>query len=112
MRMAVPVFGAIYLIGWRTGVALLAWDHLGATGLSAWPALLAAIVAPLCYSIASTYTRLAGARVDAFANAHGSMWAAFIVILPLLLLGGSTRAPTSGEWAAVIALGVLCTGVA
>jgi len=123
-----PSFGAVLAAVWlktritRTaaaglllgvaGVALLAWDQLGATGLSAWPALLAAIVAPLCYSIASTYTRLAGARVDAFANAHGSMWAAFIVILPLLLLGSSTRAPTSGEWVAVIALGVLCTGVA
>src|SRR3569623_487475 len=95
-----PSFGAVLAAVWLktritrsvaaglllgvAGVALLAWDHLGATGLSAWPALLAAIVAPLCYSIASTYTRL----------------------------GGSTRAPTSGEWAAVIARGVLCTGVA
>src|SRR3569623_1718157 len=89
-----PSFGAVLAAVWlktritRTaaaglllgvaGVALLAWDQLGATGLSAWPALLAA----------------------------------FVVILPLLLRGSSTRAPTSGEWVAVIALGVLCTGVA
>lgn len=75
-------------------------------------AIAAALLAAFSYGIATTYTKAAGA-VDPFANAHGSMWAATLLLLPtlfLLPLPGTT--PTTGVVAAVIALGVLCSGVA
>lgn len=123
-----PIFGAIIGAAWlrtpvtwscgaglllgMTGVAILGWDNLTVTGWSAWPALLAGVFAPLCYSVASTYTKHASTQLDAFENAHGSMWAAFLIVLALAPFGAQTRPAALSEWSALIALGVVCTGIA
>jgi drug/metabolite transporter (DMT)-like permease len=50
--------------------------------------------------------------VEPFANAHGSMWAASLLLAPALLLFPPAAAPATGMVALVAALGVVCTGVA
>jgi drug/metabolite transporter (DMT)-like permease len=46
-------------------------------------AVAAALAAALCYSIASLYAKSAKS-VEPFANAHGTMWAATLFVLPAL----------------------------
>jgi drug/metabolite transporter (DMT)-like permease len=50
--------------------------------------------------------------VDAFANAHGSMWAATLLIAPAVPFAPATASPTLAIGLAVLALGVLCSGIA
>jgi drug/metabolite transporter (DMT)-like permease len=74
-------------------------------------AIAASLLAALCYAIAAAYLkRQARAPVPA-AVATGSQIAATIVLLPLLAVAPAAAWPSSGEWLAVILLGVLCTGV-
>ena len=108
-----PVSGraALGLVLGTIGVALLVgFDHvsdLPGAGL----AVGAALIAALRYSIASQYAKSAKA-VPPFANAHGSMWAAALLVLPVIPLFPSPGEPTVGIMAAVLALGVLCSGIA
>ena len=74
-------------------------------------AIAASLAAALCYAVASNYTKAAKA-VEPFANAHGSMWAASLLIVPALLAFPPSAAPTLGIVAVVAALGVVCSGVA
>jgi drug/metabolite transporter (DMT)-like permease len=74
-------------------------------------AIAASLAAALCYAVASNYTKAAKA-VEPFANAHGSMWAASLLIVPALLAFPPSAAPTIGIVAVVAALGVVCSGVA
>ncbi len=76
-------------------------------------AILAALGAAFCYAIASTYTRIRTAKaVSSFDNAHGSMWAASLLILPLLFTSPAPPVPDLKIIIAVIMLGVVCTGIA
>lgn len=142
-----PLFGV--LIGWlafgqrptlKTALGL----GLGLAGVSAMvgatalgdghlPAVIAALVAPFCYALASHYTRHANANLPPFANACGSMLASTVLLLPLLPLlplppfAAPFAAPASSfsgtfsamaaalPWPALgaaVALGLLCTGLA
>jgi drug/metabolite transporter (DMT)-like permease len=74
-------------------------------------AVAAAASAACCYGIATHYTRRAKA-VEPFANAHGSMWGALCCLLPVTVLFPVQHTLTPGVAAAVLALGVICTGVA
>lgn len=93
------------------GVALL----VGFDDVSSRPgaalAVAAALAGALCYGIASLYAKSAKS-VDPFANAHGTMWAAALFVLPALPFFPAPATPTPGVWAAVLALGVLCSGIA
>ncbi len=93
------------------GVGLIVgFDHMAAQSGAGF-AIAAALLATFCYGIATNYTRHAK-PVDSFSNAHGSMWAASLVILPALPFASAPSAPTTGIMLAVIALGVVCTGIA
>ena len=50
--------------------------------------------------------------IEPFSNAHGSMWAATVLMALTLPFYPIATEPTLGVWTAVAALGVLCTGVA
>jgi len=93
------------------GVALL----VGFDDVTARPgaaiAIAAALVAAISYSIASAYTRTV-TNVEPFANAHGSMWGATVLVVPALFFFPSHGEATAGIMAAALALGVMCTGVA
>ncbi|HMY06780.1 MAG TPA: DMT family transporter, partial [Accumulibacter sp.] len=95
------------------GVVLLVLRDPGALAAgSAWP-VAAALIAPVCYGLASHYARLRAARVAPMAIAHGSMWGALLCLLPALLFSPRpTPATSAGALAAALALGVLCTGLA
>lgn len=105
---------AIGLLLGACGVALLVgFDHVTSK-----PGAGIAIVAVLCasfmYGVASNYTRSAASAqgVEPFANAHGSMWASVLLVLPVVPFFPAPATPTIGVMGAVIALGVLCSGVA
>lgn len=78
-------------------------------------AMLAGLGAALSYGIATTYTKsaLAAKAVEPFANAHGSMWAATLILIPpALAVPLPDVVPQSQVLFSVIALGVVCSGVA
>ena len=93
------------------GVGLVVgFDHL-ADQRGAGIAIAAALMAACCYGIATTYAKTAKS-VDSFSNAHGSMWAATLVIAPAIPFASATAYATTGLMLAVLALGVVCTGIA
>jgi drug/metabolite transporter (DMT)-like permease len=105
-----PRVGAGLLLG-TAGVALLVgFDHVS-TRPGATLAIAAGLIASICYGIASQYAKTAKS-VEPFANAHGSMWAAAILIVPLLPFFPQPGVPTVGIMAAALALGVVCSGLA
>ncbi len=123
-----PIFGAIVAAVWLrrpvsrpaalglalgfVGVATLAWDGVAMSGDGGWLALAASLGAALSYSIASSYTKHVQASVGPTDVAHGSMWAAALLVLPFALLIPAPQVPAPADWMAAAALGVLCTGVA
>lgn len=78
---------------------------------NSYPAVAAALGAAFSYGIASNYAEHSN-KVEPFANAHGSMWMATLVIIPLLPFFPATGEATSGIILSVLALGVVCTGAA
>jgi len=94
------------------GVTVLVGQNLALVGGSEWAAIAAGLLAPLSYSLASLYTRARPGLATPFDNAHGSMWMATLVVLPLFLFAPLRQAPDAADWLAVALLGVLCTGAA
>jgi len=110
-RQPISARTALGLVLGTMGVALLVgFDSVSARS-GAGLAAAAALAAALCYGIASQYARSAKA-VEPFANAHGTMWSSAIMVLPVLPFFPPAGAPTPGIAAAVLALGVLCSGIA
>ncbi len=65
------IFGVSILVGWE-----------GVRGSAIIP-IIAALMAAFSYGIASNYAKNAP-QVSSYDNAHGSMWASAILLLPLL----------------------------
>ncbi len=93
------------------GVGLLVGFDRVALQPGAGAAIAASLGAALCYAVASNYTKTAKS-VEPFANAHGSMWAASLLMAPMLLAFPPGTTPTPGIALAVLALGVVCSGIA
>ena len=127
LNATAPIWGAILVACWtrqwlsfRTllglllgicGVAILVGFDAVLLRPGGELAIAAALGAALCYGIASTYARTAKS-VDPFSNAHGSMWAATLLILPTLPFFPVAEIPGVGVMASVLALGVVCSGIA
>lgn len=128
LNATAPLWGA--LIGWLffrqvmtlkvmlglmlgiCGVAILVGFDDVVADSSALPAIAAAAAAACCYGIATWYTRQAR-PVPAFINAHGSMWGATLWLVPLLwFIPMPVAEPATASFLAVLALGVVCTGIA
>ena len=105
---AKAILGMMIGIG---GVAVLAGLDSSIIGNGAILPIGASLMASFSYGIATNYTKNAR-QVPAFDNAHGSMWAAVIWVLPLLPFFPMRAEPSTFEWGSVITLGVLCTGLA
>lgn len=101
LGMAIGIAGVAVLVGW-SAVKI---------GEEAILPIIASLLAACSYGIATNYTKNAP-QIPAFNNAHGSMWAAVIWVLPLLPFLPMRAEPTSIEWSSVVALGVVCTGLA
>lgn len=132
LNATVPLFGAMVAWYWLKdrpnglrilglvigflGVALLAWDKASfkpdASGLATGWAVLASLLACLCYGIAASYTKRHLGGLPALVTATGSQLGATLgLALPTVWLWPQ-RTPSTGAWLALLAVGVLCTGVA
>ncbi|HEY0588646.1 MAG TPA: DMT family transporter, partial [Pseudoduganella sp.] len=110
-RQAISGRSALGLILGTAGVALLVGFDQVTSREGAGIAIAAALVAAVSYSIASAYAKTAKS-VEPFANAHGSMWAATLLVIPVLPFFPAPAEPTIGIMGAALALGVLCSGIA
>lgn len=132
LNATVPLFGAIVAWLWLkdrpnasrilglaigfVGVALLAWDKASfqpdATGTATGWAVLACLLATLCYGLAASFTKKYMGGVPPLVSATGSQISAMVVLLPLALWQWPTQAVSTQAWVAVCLLGILCTGIA
>lgn len=110
-RQAVSGRSALGLVLGTAGVALLVGFDQVTSRPGAGIAIAAALVAAVSYSVASAYAKTAKS-VEPFANAHGSMWAATLLVIPVLPFFPAPAEPTIGIMGAALALGVLCSGIA
>lgn len=132
LNATVPLFGALVAWFWLKdrphglrilglvigflGVALLAWDKASfkpdASGLATGWAVLASLLACLCYGIAASYTKRHLGGLPSLVTATGSQLGATLgLALPTVWLWPQ-RMPGTSAWLALLAVGVLCTGVA
>jgi drug/metabolite transporter (DMT)-like permease len=132
LNATVPMFGALVAWAWLkdkpalsrivgivigfTGIALLAWgkasfkpDASGAT--SGW-AVLACLLACLCYGISASFTKKYMGGIHPMVTAAGSQIGATLgLALPAIWLWPA-RTPSTTAWLALLVLGVACTGIA
>ena len=132
LNASVPLFGALVAWVWLKdrphrlrvlglligflGVALLAWDKASfkpdASGLSSGWAVLACLLGCLCYALSASFTKRYLGGLPALVTATGSqLGAALTLTLPAIWFWPQ-QTPGTGAWLALLALGVLCTGVA
>ena len=93
------------------GVAVLVGWDAAKIGEGATSAIIAGIMAAFCYGLATNYA-INAPKVSSFDNAHGSMWAATLLAIPLLPFIPMRETPTFEVATSVIALGVVCTALA
>lgn len=132
INATVPLFGALVAWVWLKdrpqglrvvgllvgffGVALLAWSKSSFTpgtggGGTGW-AVLACLAACFFYGVAASFTRRYLAGVPSMVLATGSQVGATLALLPFTLWYWPEQAASGSAWLALLALGVLCTGVA
>ena len=132
LNATVPMFGALVAWVWLkdkptasrvlglvigfSGVALLAWDKAsfkpGASGVAPGLAVLACQVACICYGISASYTKRYLSGLPPLVTAAGSQIGATLgLALPALWLWPA-RMPGASAWLALLAVGVVCTGIA
>ena len=132
LNAAVPMFGALVAWAWLrdrptawrvlglvigfAGVALLAWDKAsfkaGASGVAPGWAVLACLLAVLCYGISASYTKRYLSGLSPLVTAAGSQIGATLgLALPALWLWPA-RMPGISAWLALLVVGVVCTGIA
>ena len=132
LNATVPLFGALIAWVWLkdrphglrilglligfAGVALLASGKASfkpnAAGVTTGWAVLACLLACVCYALSASYTRRYLGGLPSLVTATGSQLGATLgLALPTLWLWPQTL-PGARAWLALLALGVLCTGVA
>lgn len=127
LNATAPIFGivisAVWLrtaFTWKSGAGLV----LGVLGVSilvgldtdklspaAGLAIAAGLAAAFCYGLASAYAKQAKS-VDGFSNAHGSLWAAVLFILPVAPAYPPVHMPSTLVIVAILGVGILCSGLA
>jgi drug/metabolite transporter (DMT)-like permease len=132
LNATVPLFGALVARCWLgdrlapsrmaglaigfAGVALLAWDEAsfkpGASGLASGWAVLACLLATLCYGVAANATKRYLSGLPALVTATGSQLGALLVLALPAAWWWPARLPGWQSWLSLLVLGVLCTGLA
>ena len=94
------------------GVLWLAMSKASfSAGGTAW-AILAGLGATLSYGVSASVAKRFFGGVRPLAVAAGSQTAAALLLLPFSILAWPPIPPAPRDWAAAMALGVLCTGIA
>lgn len=132
LNATVPLFGALVAWiwlkdrpgGWRVlglaigfaGVAMLAAGKASfkpdASGLASGWAIVACLVATLCYGIAASYTKRYLGGIRPLVTATGSQIGATLFLVGPALMTWPSQSPSANAWMAVAVVGVLCTAVA
>jgi drug/metabolite transporter (DMT)-like permease len=132
LNATVPLFGAVVAWIWLkdrpaparalglvvgfAGVAMLAWDKASfraeAGGIAPAWAVIACLVATLFYGIAASYTKRHLTGLPPLVTATGSQLGATAALALPALWCRPDHLPGTQAWLALLALGVLCTGVA
>ena len=136
LNATVPMFGALVAWLWLkdkpdgsrvlglvigfAGVAMLAWRATGpgagfkATADGATPglAVLACLLACFCYGISASYTKRYLTGMPPLVTAAGSQIGASLGLALPAIWFWPTQMPGTHAWLALLAVGVLCTGVA
>jgi drug/metabolite transporter (DMT)-like permease len=132
LNATVPLFGALIAWLWLKdrpngsrivglavgfmGVTMLAWDKASfkpdANGLSTGWAVLACLLACLCYGTAASVAKRFMGGLPSLVSATGSQVGASLALLPLTVIYWPAQAPSLQAWGAVLVLGVVCTGLA
>lgn len=132
LNATVPMFGALIawlwlkdrLTAWRiaglaigfAGVALLAWDQASFkptdSGVAPGWAVLACLFACICYGISASYTKRYLSGLPPLVTAAGSQIGATLGLALPALWGWPARMPGASAWLALLAVGVVCTGIA
>ncbi|MEO8390084.1 DMT family transporter [Polaromonas sp.] len=132
LNATVPMFGALVAWLWLkdkpnasrilglvvgfAGVAMLAWDKAtfmpDASGVAPGWAVLACLFACVCYGISASYTKRYLSGMPPLVTAAGSQIGATLgLALPAAWLWPA-QMPGTHAWLALLAVGVVCTGLA
>lgn len=132
LNATVPLFGALVARWWLkdgltgsrvvglviglAGVALLAWDKAGfrpdASGFAPGWAVIACLVACVCYAFAASATKRYLTGLPPLVTAAGSQIGAAAGLALPAAFAWPQRMPGLPAWMALAAVGILCTGVA
>ena len=132
LNATVPLFGALVAWWWlkdgltgsrviglvigMAGVAMLAWDKASfrpdASGFAPGWAVIACLGACVCYAFAASATKRYLTGLPPLVTATGSQVGASIGLAIPAGLAWPQQAPGTQAWLALLAVGVLCTGVA
>jgi drug/metabolite transporter (DMT)-like permease len=132
LNATVPLFGALIAWFWLNdrptasrvlglaigfaGVALLAWDKASfkpdASGIAPAWAVLACLLACVCYGVAANATKRFLSGLPPLVTATGSQIGATLGLALPALWFWPARMPGLGAWLSLVAVGVLCTGIA
>lgn len=128
LNASVPLFAAVIAYFWLRdrlspvaivglvvgfgGVVILVWDRASfGNGSGIW-APLAGLAGGLSYGIAANYTKKRLHGVSPLVSATGSLVAATVLLLPLVVVYWPPVSPGFLSWLCVIVLGVACTAIA
>ncbi len=111
IRTKLPLKTVIGLGLGIAGVAILVGFDAGHLTPTALLGVAAGLVAACSYAVAALYSRYAKS-VDAFSNAHGSMWAATLVMIPAVPFFPAAAMPDLWVMLCVALLGIVCSGIA
>ena len=132
LNATVPLFGAVIAWVWLKdrpnglrilglavgflGVSMLAWQKASfkpdASGLTTGWAVLACLLATVCYGIGASYTKRYLSGLPSLVTATGSQCGALLGLMIPTVWFWPAQMPTTKAWLAILVLGVVCTGLA
>jgi len=132
LNATVPLFGALVAWFWLkdrptgsrllglavgfAGVALLAWDKASfkpdASGVASGWAVLACLLATLCYALAASATKRYLSGLPPLVTATGSQVGATLSLALPALWWWPAHMPSQKAWLSLVVVGVVCTGIA
>lgn len=132
LNATVPLFGALVAWGWLKdrptgsrllglvvgfgGIALLTWDKASfipnASGIAPAWAVLACLLATVCYAFAASAAKRYLGGLPPLMTAAGSQVGATLALALPALLSWPGELPGQRAWLSVLVVGVMCTGIA